>query len=137
MVAIGSELLSGKVRDENLHYLAKGLRELGVPLVLAMVVPDDPDAIAEAVHLARKKADVVLTTGGVGPTHDDITLRSLAQAFDRELVRDEEIAKAISDYYGGSANDDVLSMADMPVGAELIRPDSFFLPIVAPHRRRR
>lgn len=129
VLAIGNELLSGKVRDENLYWLAGELRDLGVELRLAVVVPDDVDAIVEALAWARARADVVLTSGGVGPTHDDITLRALAAAFDRGLVRHAGLARAIEDYYG-EATEDLLSMADMPRDAELLQPAPFFLPIV-------
>lgn len=130
VVAIGNELLSGKIRDENLHYLAQELRALGVRLALALVVPDEPQAIVDALAYARDRADLVLTSGGVGPTHDDITLGAVARAFGVPLAREPRLARAIEDYYGAGVNEDVLSMADMPQGAELIQPAPFFLPIV-------
>lgn len=130
VVAIGNELLSGKVRDENLHYLAGELRALGVRLGLALLVPDEVEPIVEALAYARARADLVLTSGGVGPTHDDITLGAVAHAFGVPLEREPRLARAIEDYYGASVNEDVLSMADMPQGAELLQPAPFFLPIV-------
>mgnify|MGYP005653541509 CR=1 FL=1 len=68
VLAIGNELLSAKIRDSNTYYLASELREAGVSLSIAMIVADEVDAIVDAIHFARKRADVVLTTGGVGPT---------------------------------------------------------------------
>jgi molybdenum cofactor synthesis domain-containing protein len=130
VIAIGNELLSGKVRDENVSYLAGELRRLGVRLALALFVADEPQAIADALSFARAHADAVFTTGGVGPTHDDITLRALAGALGLGLERNATLAQAIEEYYGASVNEDVLSMADMPVGAELLQPAPFFLPIV-------
>lgn len=130
VVAIGNELLSGKIRDLNVHYLAQELRALGVTLRLALVVPDEVPAIVDAIELARSRADVVITTGGVGPTHDDVTICAVAAAFGVDRVRDPQLERDIQAYYRGQANDDVLAMADLPRGAELLRPDSFFLPIV-------
>jgi molybdenum cofactor synthesis domain-containing protein len=130
VVAIGNELLSGKVRDENVHYLAQELRALGVTLRLVLVVPDEVPAIVDALALARERAELVLTSGGVGPTHDDVTIAAVCAAFGVDRVRDRELEGAIQAYYGGRANDDTLAMADLPRGAELIRPDRFFLPIV-------
>ncbi|MCO5166117.1 MAG: molybdopterin-binding protein [Planctomycetes bacterium] len=129
-MAIGNELLSGKVRDQNVHYLAQELRALGVPLRLVLVVPDEVPAIVDALAVARARAEAVLTTGGVGPTHDDVTIPALAEAFGVDRVRDPQLERDIQAYYGGRANDDVLAMADLPRGAELIRPDAFFLPII-------
>lgn len=129
-MAIGNELLSGKVRDQNVHYLAQELRALGVPLRLVLVVPDEVPAIIDALALARDRADAVITTGGVGPTHDDVTVRAVADAFGLDRVRDAQLERDIQTYYGGRANDDVLAMADLPRGAELLRPVPFFLPII-------
>jgi molybdenum cofactor synthesis domain-containing protein len=129
-VAIGNELLSGKVRDQNVHFLAQELRTLGVPLRLVLVVPDEIPAIVDAIGLARARAEAVITTGGVGPTHDDVTVRAVAHAFGVDRVRDAQLERDIQAYYGGQANDDVLAMADLPRGAELLRPVPFFLPII-------
>jgi molybdenum cofactor synthesis domain-containing protein len=129
VLAIGNELLSAKIRDSNTYYLASELREAGVSLSIAMIVADEVDAIVDAIHFARKRADVVLTTGGVGPTHDDITLRAVAHAFDLPLVEDPKLKSAVGQYYGARVNDDVLSMALVPEGTELLQPAPFFLPI--------
>lgn len=128
-MAIGNELLSGKTRDANMYYLASELRALGVALTLTLFVRDETQEIVDAIHYARSRAEVVLTTGGVGPTHDDITLGAVARAFDTDLVRNPRIAEAIHAHYGDDVNDDLLSMADVPRGAELIQPAPFFLPI--------
>lgn len=129
MVAIGNELLSGKVRDENLTYLAAELRPLGVDLKLALVVGDEPQEIVDAIHYASARAEVVLTTGGVGPTHDDVTLAAVAQAFGRELEPVPSLVDAIKAHYGDKTNEALLSMALAPAGVELIQPVPFFLPI--------
>lgn len=129
-MAIGDELLSGKVRDQNVHYLAQELRTLGVPLRLVLVVPDEVPAIVDAIGLARARAEAVITTGGVGPTHDDVTICAVAQAFGVDRVREPRLERDLQTYYGGKANEDVLAMADLPRGAELLRPVAFFLPII-------
>ena len=130
-MAIGNELLSGKIRDQNVHYLAQELRALGVSLRLVLVVPDEVEAIVDAISLARSRADAVITTGGVGPTHDDVTIPAIAAAFGVDRVRDPKLERDIQAYYRGQANDDVLAMADLPRGAELLRPVDFFLPIIS------
>jgi molybdenum cofactor synthesis domain-containing protein len=129
VVAIGSELLSGKVRDENLAFVATALRPLGVDLRLALVVSDDTQAIVDAIHYARDRADVVITTGGVGPTHDDITLAAVAAAFDLPLDPVPSLVKAIEVHYGERVNDELRSMALAPRGVELLQPVPFFLPV--------
>lgn len=129
VVAIGNELLSGKVRDENLTYLAAELRPLGVDLKLALVVGDEPQEIVDAIHYAAARAEAVITTGGVGPTHDDVTLAAVAQAFGQELKPVPSLVEAIQAHYGEKTNEALLSMALAPEGVELIQPVPFFLPI--------
>ncbi|RMG12342.1 MAG: competence/damage-inducible protein A [Planctomycetota bacterium] len=129
VLAIGNELLSGKTRDSNMHYLAGELRRLGVALRLSLFVRDEEEEIVEALHYARRKADLVLTTGGVGPTHDDVTLSAVARAFGRPLVREPRLVDAIREYYGERVNPEVLRMAEVPEGAELLQPAPFFVPV--------
>jgi len=128
-VAVGNELLSGKVTDLNLNHAIRELRALGVPLTVALVVPDTYEAIGDAVRYALDRASHVFTTGGVGPTHDDLTVPAIARALGRPLVRDAGLEKAIHAWYGPRTNEDVLRMADVPEGAVLERDDAFFLPL--------
>jgi molybdenum cofactor synthesis domain-containing protein len=130
VLAIGNELLSGKVVDQNLAHAIRELRALGVSLTFAAMIPDDATAIADALHYALARAEVVVTTGGVGFTHDDLTVSSIARALGRRLVREPELEAAIRKWYGRHATDDVLRMADVPEGAELIRDPDFFLPLL-------
>ena len=102
---------------------------MGLDLVLAMLVPDTVEAIVDAIAYARERSDIVLTSGGVGPTHDDITLAAVGAAFERPLQPEPTLVAAIRDHYGEGVNDDLLSMAKVPEGAELIQPAPFFLPI--------
>ena len=85
MLIIGNEILSGRTQDTNLAYLAKELNELGVRLTEARVIPDVEEVIIAAVNECRAKFDYVFTTGGIGPTHDDITADCIAKAFGVEL----------------------------------------------------
>ncbi len=128
-VAVGNELLSGKVVDLNLAHAIRELRALGADLTCALVVQDGPDAIGDGIRYALAHADHVFTTGGVGPTHDDITIAAIARALGRPLVRDAGLERAIREWYGSHVNDDVLRMADVPEGARLERDETFFLPL--------
>ncbi len=122
-VIIGNEILSGRTQDGNLAYLARRLNALGVRLVEARVVADDDAAIAEAVNALRARCDYVFTTGGIGPTHDDITARAIAKAFGVPCRRNPEAVAILERFYADSEhplNEARLSMADMPEGAELV-----------------
>src|SRR5262245_4879155 len=130
VLTIGNEILSGKVTDLNLAYLVRELRDLGVPLVLALIVPDVETAIADAVRYASSRADFVISTGGVGPTHDDITVASIAKGFGKTLVRSDRLERAVRAYYGDRVNDEVLRMADVPDGSELIEEPGLSFPLL-------
>ncbi|MCB9524419.1 MAG: competence/damage-inducible protein A [Myxococcales bacterium] len=129
IVLIGNELLSGKIQDENAAWLARRLRTLGVDLRRISVVPDDPAAITDEVRRVHRAVDHVFTSGGVGPTHDDITLETIATAFDVPLVRDAELAALIAHYFGDRLQPDHLRMADVPEGCELIRTERMPWPV--------
>ena len=121
VLIIGNEILSGRTQDTNLNHIANVVGEAGVRLREARVIPDDEDVIVDAVNEARAKYDYVFTTGGIGPTHDDITAESIAKAFGVPLVINETIAGRIR---GRPAPPDVMAsrlrMARVPEGAELI-----------------
>ena len=121
MLVIGDEILSGRTRDSNAHHLAGALTEKGVRLREIRVVADDHDGIVAAVRALSNAYDLVFTSGGIGPTHDDITADAVAAAFGRSIgVRDD--ARAILEAYYGSEeiNDARLRMARIPDGAALI-----------------
>lgn len=120
VIIIGNEILSGRTQDINLNWLAKSLNDAGVRLREARVVADDPEAILEAVNACRTRYDYVFTTGGIGPTHDDITSECIARALDLPFVRNPEAVAILTEYYGDKLNEARLSMCDMPDGAELI-----------------
>lgn len=123
MLVIGDEILSGRTRDSNLHHLAGELNRHGIDLREARVVADDPAAITEAVKALSAAFDHVFTSGGIGPTHDDITADCVAAAFDAHIdVRDDarELLEAHYARTGSEINEARLRMARIPDGATLI-----------------
>lgn len=121
LVVIGDEILSGRTKDKNLNYLALWLNEMGVRLAEVRVVGDHVEDIVEAVNSCRKNYDYVFTTGGIGPTHDDITAASIGLAFGRKVIEHPEAVAVMANYYPkGGLNEARLKMATMPEGASLI-----------------
>lgn len=128
---IGNELLSGKIQEKNLAFLGKELFNLGIRMSRVVMCLDDVDTIASDLNALRAAHDYVFTSGGVGPTHDDMTLPAVAHAFGRKLVRAEEIASLIRGYHGERTTEAHLRMADVPEGAELISNEHVRWPTVA------
>ncbi|HZY05975.1 MAG TPA: molybdopterin-binding protein [Anaeromyxobacteraceae bacterium] len=130
VLVIGSEVLSAKVRDQNGPWLAGRLRELGVLLLSIRTLPDRTDAIVEALDAERRRVDWVFTCGGVGPTHDDLTLPAVALALGRPLQRSEPFAEALRAMHrrhggGGEIPEAALRMADLPQGTRLLGDPGF------------
>ena len=119
ILVIGNEILSGKVEDENARYLTRELRALGVVVGRIVVVPDDARDIAETVRALAARFDHVFTSGGVGPTHDDVTLPAIAAAFGMTLERRPELERQLRQGYGARLHERDLRMADIPSGARL------------------
>jgi len=130
IIVIGNEILSGKTRDENSLYLARELRDLGVDLRKVSVIPDELGLISAEVRVFSKSCDYVFTTGGVGPTHDDLTMEGIAGAFGRTLQRHPELEAVLRRNYreGIEAN---LRMADIPEGARLVGGQGSWFPVIA------
>ncbi|MFO0292413.1 MAG: competence/damage-inducible protein A [Rhodospirillales bacterium] len=122
VLVIGNEILSGRTRDTNMNWLAVELTALGIRLTEARVVADVEAAIIAAINDLRVQHDYVFTTGGIGPTHDDITAESVAKAFGVPLVRDPEAVRRLQAHYANPAdlNEARLRMANIPEGATLI-----------------
>jgi molybdenum cofactor synthesis domain-containing protein len=121
LIIIGNEILSGRTVDANLPHVAKVLGQIGIRLAEARVVADDEAAIVDAVNACRARHTYVFTTGGIGPTHDDITAACIAKAFGRRLGRNPEDERRLLAFYPPErVNEARMSMADMPDGAELI-----------------
>lgn len=119
LLLIGDELLSGKIRDENGHHLARSLRRMGIAFVEMAMVGDEQAAIGEALLRLCGRADLVFTSGGVGPTHDDITMVSIAAATGRPIQQHPQMAASLRRHYGDELTDAALSMADVPEGTSL------------------
>jgi molybdenum cofactor synthesis domain-containing protein len=121
VLVIGNEILSGRTRDANLNYLATELNSIGVRLMEARVVADVPEAIIKAVNELRAAYDYVFTTGGIGPTHDDITAECVAKAFEVPHIKDPRAVRLLTNHYGeANLTEARLRMAQVPEGATLI-----------------
>lgn len=117
---VGDELLSAKIRDENGYFLAQRMRARGVELVEICTVPDDHARIGQTLLRLLDMAEVVFTSGGVGPTHDDITIESIGMALDRPVERHAELEATLRKFYKGELNAAALRMADAPAGTRLV-----------------
>ena len=122
LVVIGDEILSGRTHDQNIAQVASWLQVQGIRLAEVRVVPDDENRIAEAVNALRLTHDYLFTTGGIGPTHDDITVDAIAKALSLPVVVHPEARAILEAYYAtrGGLNDARLRMARVPEGADLI-----------------
>ncbi len=123
ILAIGDELLSGRTRDANMHFLAGWLSARAINLREARIVADDEGAIVEALNALRRRYDYVFTSGGIGPTHDDITYDAVAAAFGRAVIEHPDAIRLIRAWYGAKGEEVTpprRRMARMPEGAEII-----------------
>ena len=123
LLVIGDEILSGRTQDKNVAQVATWLNEQGIRLVEVRVVPDVEGRIVDAVNALRSTYDYLFTTGGIGPTHDDITVDAIAAAFGVPVIVHPGARQILEEYYRnrpGGLNDARLRMARVPEGAELI-----------------
>ena len=121
LIIIGNEILSGRTQDKNLSYLANWLNEIGIQLAEVRVIRDEEEIVVETVNYLRSTYDYVFTTGGIGPTHDDITSLCIAKAFGVELEINSGAFGILKEYYkDGELTDARMKMTKMPVGSELI-----------------
>jgi molybdenum cofactor synthesis domain-containing protein len=130
LVVVGSEVLAAKVEDVNGPWMARRLRELGVRLLAIETVADVMDDVVAAVDRARRRADWVFTSGGVGPTHDDVTVAAVARALARPITRSPELVSAIRtihrQHHGGEDPPEAaFRMADVPEGTRLLGDASY------------
>jgi molybdenum cofactor synthesis domain-containing protein len=130
LVVVGNEVLSAQVADENGPWAARRLRELGVRLLSIHTVPDRIDDVVEAIDGARRRADWVFTSGGVGPTHDDVTVAAVARALGRPVIRSARLADAIRalhrEHHGDADPPEAaLRMADVPEGTRLLGDERY------------
>lgn len=133
VIVIGNEILTGKFADENTPYLVRRLRELGVDLLRVSVIPDVIEVIADEVRRASAAHTWVFTTGGVGPTHDDLTMPGVAAAFGVPVQRHPELVAVLQRHARAPVNEAALRMAEVPEGAELWWDGLVRFPLVVKH----
>lgn len=130
---IGNELLSGKIVDSNVVVLARALRSLGVVFRRVVMVLDEIDVIAHEVRTLAATHDVLFTSGGVGPTHDDVTIDAVSRAFGVEAVASPAMVQMLKDYYGDRLMEGHLRMARVPEGARLASKPHMPWPAIIMH----
>ena len=128
LIAVGTELLLGNIANTDAQMLSKGLSALGINVYYHTVVGDNPQRLKAAVEIAKSRADIIITTGGLGPTCDDLTKNVLAECFGKKLVYDEESAERIKDYFqrlhpGGTMTENNLQQAYLPEGCTIFSND--------------
>jgi len=133
IVIIGNEVLSGKTRDTNSYFFCAELRQLGVEVQKISTIQDEIDIIGREVAEFSKRFDYVFTSGGVGPTHDDVTIEAVAHGFGIKVVRHPDIEQRMRLRFGDQVNDARLRMANVPEGATLLATDAPFAAIVKIH----
>jgi molybdenum cofactor synthesis domain-containing protein len=119
-LVIGNELLTGKVEDVNVSALAQALFPIGIRLRRVIFCPDEVETIRQDLDHLRRHHDLVFTSGGVGPTHDDVTVEAVAAAFGRPLVTSEEIRRLLEEVFGDRLTKSYLRMAQVPEGTRLV-----------------
>ena len=128
ILVIGDEILSGRTKDKNIGFIAEYLTNLGIDLKEVRVVSDDEDDIVAALNALRQRYDYVFTTGGIGPTHDDITADSVAKAFGLGIDHHPAVVARFKERFGDTLNEARLRMARIPEGAELIESATILAP---------
>jgi len=130
LLVIGNEILSGKVRDTNSAFLAVELRKLGVDLERILTIADEIDLIANETRAMSEAYDFVFTSGGIGPTHDDMTMDGIAQAFGREIEYNQSMLDRMARYSDKPLNDAMKKMALIPAGADVLDVGGLWFPVV-------
>jgi molybdenum cofactor synthesis domain-containing protein len=130
ILIIGNEILSGKVVDENSPYLCRELRALGVDVERILTIPDEVQVIASEVKALSDAYDLVFTSGGIGPTHDDLTIEGVAAGFGVAVHESTSIAERIGRAIGGVPSESQLRMARVPEGAQLLDAGDLWFPLV-------
>jgi molybdenum cofactor synthesis domain-containing protein len=130
LLVIGNEILSGKVVDTNSPFLAAELRKLGVDLERILTIPDVVEIIAREVRAMSDAYDFVFTSGGIGPTHDDLTMDAIAQAFGRKLELNRSMMERMERHQGTPPNESQRKMAMIPEGAQVIDAGDLWFPVV-------
>ncbi len=130
IIIIGNEVLSGKTQDTNSHFLCQELRALGVEVQRISVIPDEIELIGNEAASFARQFDFVFTTGGVGPTHDDVTMAGIARGFGLRVIHHPELERRLRERHGNNINEARLRMAEVPEGAELLGEGTLYAPVV-------
>jgi molybdenum cofactor synthesis domain-containing protein len=130
LVIIGNEVLSGKVEEENASFLIRRFKALGARVREVAFVEDEVSAICEALERVRQRSDHVLTTGGIGPTHDDVTLAAVARTLEVPIVESPEILKLLERHAGGEIPSGMRRLSRMPEGADLVTCERIPWPVI-------
>ena len=133
IVIIGNEVLSGKTQDINSHFFCAELRRLGVEVQKISTIQDEVELIGKEVATFSRRHDHVFTSGGVGPTHDDVTIEGIAHGFGLKVVRHPDIERRMRQRFGDQVNEARLRMANVPEGAKLLATEALFAPIINIH----
>jgi molybdenum cofactor synthesis domain-containing protein len=131
IIVIGNEILSAKVQDENGPWLARELRDLGVELRRIETVPDEVPLIVDALQRCLKAARWIFTSGGIGPTHDDVTIAAVAQTFGRRLIHDERTLALLRSRYGAELNPARMRLAEVPEGSRVEFHEGYIFPVIS------
>lgn len=129
VLIIGNEVLSGQVEDANGPFLLKALRARGVDVIELRIVADSEPAIIDAVNTLRRRADRLFCTGGIGPTHDDVTVRAVAHAFGKPVVVHAEMAERVREVFG-DASASAMRLAEVPEGADVLLDTRALVPVI-------
>jgi molybdenum cofactor synthesis domain-containing protein len=130
LLVIGDEILSSQVRDENLSFMIEAFSTAGYDIGEARVIRDDVEQIAAAFRELAAQYDIVISAGGVGPTHDDITLKSAAQAFNEQLELNQDMVRFLTGQHTYEVTEPIRRMASMPAGTTVLGADDVHWPIV-------
>jgi molybdenum cofactor synthesis domain-containing protein len=130
LIVIGNEILSGKVVDTNSPYLCRELRELGVDVRRVVIIPDDIEVIAAEVATFSRQFDYVFTTGGVGPTHDDVTIEAVARGLGRDVMTHPDLEALLEQHWVDRPSAARKKMASVPEGAVLLMEPSLPIPVL-------
>ena len=133
IVIIGNEVLSGKTQDINSYFFCAELRRLGVEVQKISTIQDEVELIGKEVATFSRCHDHVFTSGGVGPTHDDVTIEGIAHGFGLKVVRHPDIERRMRQRFGDQVNEARLRMANVPEGAKLLATEALFAPIINIH----
>ncbi len=130
IIIIGDEILSGKVEDCNAIFMIRELRNHGVDVRRISVIPDDIEVISGEVKKFSHTFDYVFTSGGIGPTHDDVTIEAVSRAYDVNVSINNDLKKILYEKYGDDLTPERLKMAEVPDGAELIKDKTLKFPLI-------